>query len=277
MKKILPLVIAVLAVAGCTPNNKRSKRTSSTDEDTSANISSVESTSINSEAVSSVISSQTNPSSATPTTASSNTSTGASSSSKPSSSSTSVTPSGELPNNYTKFDPPTNSPVEITTSLSPDDWWNNDLTTDFPNNDWAHIYGYNLTNPSIYANDAGGIKMDQKYKGIRTPLFHHTGPKLEIRMDISQVNNAGGTPDKSVPTGYFFFYNANGDYLSNLTHTVEQETIVKNTTQVKFYVTGTNTENVAYLEFRLNALTFKGSQNYNFGVGGLNIHSWSME
>ena len=277
MKKILPVLVALLVISGCTSTNKKSKRSSSYDEVTSENVSSIQpETSIIDQSSNNPTSVVTSISNVSPTTGTSYFPTTASKTSSSSiATSTSTSQSGTLPNNYIIFDLPTNTPIEITTSTSPDDWWNNDLRYDFPTDDWAHIYGNNLTTPKFYDNEAGGLKMDQKYKGFRTPRFHHTGAKLEIRLGISQVNNAGGTPDKSVPTAYLFFYDASGNYISNLTKTVEQETITSKTTEVQIYVTGSNIENVSYFEFRLNALTFKGSQNYNFGIGSVGVHSWT--
>ena len=273
MKKILPILVSILVISGCTASPKKHKQSSSNDEKSSEIVTSgVAPTSEGTSATSAATSATTKPTTA-PTSASKPTSS-PTSTSKPTSSSTPVSP---LPGEYTMFDAPSNTPIEVTTTLSDpsgDYWWNNELKHEFPTDDWSHIYGHNITNPQFYANDAGGLKMDQKYKGFQTPLFHHTGAKLEFHMLISQVNNASGKPDKSVPTGYFFFYDKNGTYLANLTHVVEQETITVTKTDVHFYVTGEHTADVAYFEFRLNALTFNGSQNYNFGIGNVNVHSW---
>lgn len=214
MKKILPILVSILVISGCTASPKKHKQSSSTDESSSQIITSgVAPTSEGTSSTSATTSATTKPTSA-PTSASKPTST---STSKPTSSSTPVSP---LPGGYTMFDAPTNTPIEVTTTLSDpsgDSWWNNDLRYEFPTEDWSHIYGHNLTTPKFYDNEAGGLKMDQKYKGFQTPLFHHTGAKLEFNIGISQVNNASGKPDTSVPTGYFFFYDKNGNYLSNLT------------------------------------------------------------
>lgn len=274
MKRIYPVLLAVLLVTSCTNVKKKSNRSSSLDEVTSNNQTSDQSVTSQVITTTSPVTSQGKSETAPTSAGVSKTSQTPSKTTNTSAKTSTSVPSGNLPGGFTFFDPPTNTPIEIKTSLSADDWWNNDLTTDFPTTDWAHIYGHNLTNPDFYLNEEGGLVMDQKYKGFRTPLFHHSGPKLEIRIGISQVNNAGGKPDTSVPTGYFFFYDKNGNYFSNLTHVVEQETITSKTTELKFYVTGDNTENVAYFEFRLAALTFKGQQNYNFGIGHVNVHSW---
>lgn len=277
MKKILPILVALLVISGCTSTNKKSKRSSSNDEVTSENVSSIHpETSITNQSSNNPTSVVTSISNVSPTTGTSYFPTTASKTSSSSiTTSTSTSQSWTLPNNYIIFDPPTNTPIEIATSTSTADWWNNDLRYDFPTDDWAHIYGENLTTPKFYDNEAGGLRMDQKFKGFRTPRFHHTGAKLEIRLGISQVNTAGGETDKKVPTAYLFFYDASGNYISNLTKTVEQETITLKTTEVQIYVTGSNIENVSYFEFRLNALTFKGSQNYNFGIGSVGVHSWT--
>lgn len=296
MKKIIPVLIALLLVSGCT-STKKNKRTttiqSSSNEQSSSEAISSSSQDVTSSSATSSSSSGTSsskPSSSVTTSSSHTTSSSASSSSRPSSSSTSSTsgqhlPTETLPNNLKAFYAPSNTPVELTTHLSTPHWWENDFKEDLPSSDWSYIYGNNNSRgdwgdhpqPQFYSSNngnPGGLRMDQERKGFQSCLFHHTGEKLEIRLGISQVNDAKFNSDTSVPTGYFLFYDKNAHYLDNLTYTLEHDKINSNTTEIKFYVTGTTTENVAYLEFRLNTLPYKGQTSYNFGVGYLNINSW---
>lgn len=295
MKKILPFLVALLSISGCTTTNKKPRRSSSFDEGTSQIISSIDSTTSNIEPTS-----QGGTSAGTSHTSVAPTSAGTSTTSKPNSSSTSSkptsssTPAGDeyirfkdYPSiSLRKFLAPTNEPIELITHLSEHHWWENDLRDDMPSTDWTFIYGNknsrgdfgdDKVSPSFYSVDQGkpgGLRMDQKWKGIQTPLFHHTGAKLEINMVISQVNNNTDKPEDSLPIGFFLFYDKDANYLENLTHEVSRGQITANTTQVHFYCTGSGTENVAYFEFRLVALPSKNSQAYNFGIGEINVNSW---
>ncbi len=307
MKKILPFLVALLLISGCTKTNKKPRHSSSFDEGSSQIISSIDSVTSNIEPTSqSGTSAGTSHTSIAPTSAGTShtsvapTSAGSSTTSRPSSSSTSSKPtSSSTPagdeyirfNDYPsislrKFLAPTNEPIELITHLSEHHWWENDLKEDMPSADWTFIYGNknsrgdfgdDKVKPSFYSVDQGkpgGLMMDQKWKGIQTPLFHHTGAKLEINMVISQVNNNTHKPEDSLPIGFFLFYDKDANYLENLTHEVSRGQITANTTQVHFYCTGSGTENVAYFEFRLVALPSKNSQAYNFGIGELNVNSW---
>lgn len=294
MKKILPVLVALLVISGCTSTNKKPKRSSSNDEVTSQNLSSqapeVSSVNPSSQVVTSAGTSLT---STTPTTVTTKPTTVTSKpTSKPTTSGT--TPSGDeritfddYPSvSLRKFLAPTNTPVELVTHLSEHHWWENEMLDEMPNNDWTFIYGNKTSrgdygddkvSPSFYSVDQGkpgGLRMDQKWKGFQTPLFHHTGNKLEINMVISQVNNNTDKPEDSLPIGFFLFYDQDSNYLENLTHAVSRGQITANTTQVHFYCTGEGTSSVAYFEFRLVALPSKSSQAYNFGVGELNVNSW---
>ena len=223
------------------------------------------------------------------------------SSSKPSSTSLSKTSSTSyipsdiegrevLPCGYVKLDKPTNSPIIINTSYSSSDWFEAMITDDFPSNDWTHIYGNSCSkwpSPHYYAGkfysyDAsdtkqypGGVKLDQRSKGFQTPLFSHTGNKLEIRLGVSQMNNSSTKPTAGQPVAYFYFYNSDGDFLIDKTITIGDSEIDSKTTEIKKYVYGASS--VAYFEFRLNQLPFKSSQSYNIGIGKVSIHSWPQE
>lgn len=193
-----------------------------------------------------------------------------------------------LPCGYVKLDKPTNSPINITTSNDSSAWWSIDIKDELddsltfiygnssskgPSGHYANapMYSYNAQKEDKYP---GGLKMSQRSVGIQSPLFSHSGPKLEIRIGISQVNEAGGSVEKGKPTGFIYFYNSNGDFLANKTINVVEGTIVKNTAgnYIRYY--DYSAQDIAYFEFRLNALPYKSSQNYNFGIGYLSIHSW---
>ena len=183
----------------------------------------------------------------------------------------------DLPNNH-------NNPVVIETSYDKDlHWWNNEMYDEMPsnfrgiygNNEWTSVkkfYSYDENNPKSYP---GGLKFDQASKGFQTSEFTVSGNKLEIRIGISQVNDAGGKPEDSVPTAYLYYFNKNGEVL--VKYTVEQETITTKSAgnYLKTYVTASYVKDIAYMEFRLMALAFKGSQNYNIGISYFNICSWA--
>lgn len=175
----------------------------------------------------------------------------------------------KLPTGNYQCDKPTNSPIQIVTSNDSSDWWQEDIVEELPS-DMAFIYGNNSSDgpsghyagPTMYQNEAGGLKISKETQGIRSPLFTHSGEKLEIRIGISQLTNASGTPDKNKDTGYIYFFNSNGDFLSSKTVTVEENSIDSNTQYLRYYVLGA--QQIAYFEFRLNVQPYKNSQNYNF-------------
>ena len=198
-----------------------------------------------------------------------------------------------LPCGYVKLDKPTNTPINITTSNDSSAWYSQEFKGDF-DDDYTFIYGnssskgpsghyvnaanqmysYNESNEERYP---GGIKYTKRSQGLQTPMFTHSGPKLEIRIGISQVNDANGTPEKGKPTGYLYFYNSNGDFLSNKTVDILEGSIITSTAgkYLKYYVLGA--QDISYFEFRLNAQPYKGGQNYNFGLGYIAIHSFPQE
>lgn len=196
-----------------------------------------------------------------------------------------------LPCGYVKMDAPTNYPVTINTTYDSSDWFEAGFTDDFPNDDWTYIYGnacnkwpsphYASTTKAFYSyNESnvkqypGGLKMDQKSKGFQTPLFTHEGEKLEIRISISQVNNNNDKAQKGEPTAYLYFYNQDSDLIKTIN--IEEGSIKTQTagSYIRYYVTGNNVQDIAYLEFRLNQMPYVSSQCYNFGIGGISIHSW---
>lgn len=313
MKKGLILIAIVPLLASCnvlsllekmsanvqysssSSQSSSSRSASSSTSSSSSEISTSSSTSTSSSFSS--LSSKTSSSSSTLSKTSSSSQTSQSSSTKTSSGSSSVTSSSSssstsqsgdlLPCGYVKIDKPTNTPIEITTSNSTSDWYEAEITDDFPSDDWTAIYGNSCSkwesphyfNPKFYSyneSDAkqypGGFKFDQKSKGIQTPMFTHTGEKLEIRIGISQVNNSNDKYQAGKPTAFLYFYNSNGDFLEDKTINVTEGSITTNTKELKYYVLGA--QNISYFEFRLNEMPYKGSQCYNFGLGKISIHSW---
>jgi len=194
-----------------------------------------------------------------------------------------------LPNGYAQIDAPTNSPVTLVTSTSSEDWYNVDWTTNRPD-DWRYIYknavdngptghkcspgfySYNESDPDKYP---GGLKFTNPFIGFQSMKFTHTGEKLEIRIYITQVNNATDKVDEKNPTGYLYFFKSSGELMSNLTYTIEQGSITTKTEYLKCYITGNNIKDVTHFQFWTQAKPFKGEQCYNFGVGQVGIHSWT--
>lgn len=278
MKKFFPLVITILLTSGCQSRSSRRHNTSSSNTTTS---SVTQETSQSEE-----YPTKTQATSITPTTSvipvtsiSSKETTVSTSIPTSSFTGTSTMPSDSLPNGYIFFDAPKNTPIEIVTSETSSDWWNNTMIDDFPNDDWSYLNGTSYhTLPKFYENDIGGLKFDYKKKGFQTPMFHHNGPKLEINIKISQyIEATGGKPDKSTSTAYLFFYDKNGTYLNELTYELPKETMGPGFNQIHRYVTGSQTKDVAYFEFRLNNLPYKGNTVYNFGISEVNVHSWAWE
>ena len=179
----------------------------------------------------------------------------------------------DLPKNY-------QSPYNLKTTLSQDNssWSNNDLTSSLPTG-FRYIYRNacddgptnHKTSAKFYSNAAGGLKLDNTGVGFQTLMFSHTGEKLEIRIGISQVNNSSDTKQEGKDTFHIYFFDKNGNYLDK--HKVEEGTISTSTKEIKFYYTN-NAKDVAYFEFRVNAMPYKSSQCYNVGISYCNIKSW---
>ncbi len=277
-KSILLLLVPSLLIAGCnTSSGSKRKSNSSTYSESSISSTSDDASSSN------PVSGGSSISSTAATSGTSKTTTSPSSSSKTSSTTQSDDPyfdgKVKLPTGNYQCDKPTNSPIQIVTSNDSSDWWQEDIQKELPS-DMAFIYGNNSSDgpsghyagPTMYQNEAGGLKISKETQGIRSPLFTHSGEKLEIRIGISQLANASGTPDKNKDTGYIYFFNSNGDFLSSKTVTVEENSIDSTTQYLRYYVLGA--QQIAYFEFRLNVKPYKNSQNYNFGIGYLAVHSW---
>lgn len=276
-KSLLFLLIPSLLISGCNISSSSKKKSkSSTYSESSITSTSGDASTSNPVSGGSSISS-------TPTTSGTSKTTTPSSSSKSSSTSESGDPYFDgkviLPTGNYQCDKPTNTPIQIVTSNDSSDWWQEDIKDELPS-DMAFIYGNNSSDgpsghyagPTMYQNEAGGLKISKETQGIRSPLFTHSGEKLEIRIGISQVTNASGQPDKNKDTGYIYFFNSTGTFLSSKSVTVEENSIDANTQYIRYYVTGA--QQIAYFEFRLNVQPYKGSQNYNFGIGYLAVHSW---
>ena len=186
----------------------------------------------------------------------------------------------ELPKNKT--------PYELKTTLSADDssWSNNIMYDELPD-DFRFIYGNSCDdgeagqraqpkfysyNPDKTSQYPGGLKFDQVSKGFQTQLFIHSGKKLEIRLGISQVNNASGKPNVGEDTFRIYYFDNTGALLGK--HAVIAETITTKTTEIKYYETSDFVENIAYFEVRQTAMAYKGQQCYNVGMSYCNFKSW---
>ena len=72
-----------------------------------------------------------------------------------------------------------------------------------------------------------------------------------------------------------YFFNRNNEYLGK--SVVPEGTIQAGksaTKEIKVYYTDSNASQVAFFEFRCNAVAYKGQQTYNVGVGYCNVKSW---
>ena len=269
------LLISPLLLAGCQilkPSNKNSS---------SSDLTIPSGTSLSTSAQSS--SDKPSSSSITPTTSSS--------SSSSSHGSTSTTEGGRpiLPCGNIQLDKPTNDPIVLETTYDNTKWYNQDMYENPLDDNWTFIYGnnsskgpgtsrpkpsyysYNSSNPEDYP---GGIRFDQKTKGLQSPMFTHTGEKLEIRIGISIVTNCTDKAETSKDTGYIYCYDSDGNFMSDKIVIVERGTIdtSKEGNYIRYYVN--DAQDVAYFEFRLNAMPYKSGQCYNFGVGYISVHSW---
>ncbi|MBQ4182081.1 MAG: hypothetical protein II619_00765 [Bacilli bacterium] len=266
-KSLLFLTVAALTLCSCAEPVEISSSFSPVESSSSAvSLSSktVSSTLSSSEAASS---SQVASSSVLPSSSSLiSSSTQPSSSSQMSSSSSYSAGDDTLPNGNLKLSAPENmaSPIDVT------NWVNFDMSEELPSY-WRHIYGNNFTNASFYASShGGGVKMDQLRKGLQSPILN-TWKKLEVRITISSVNNNSQNVNshKNKPIMLIYGY----DSASNLIvqDEIAEGSINANTNEVHFYL---RNESLAYFELRLNAFPYKGSQCYNFGIGGVSLKGW---
>lgn len=182
----------------------------------------------------------------------------------------------DLPKNY-------QNPYQLKTTLSQDNdsWSNNDLKEELPDG-FRYIYknscddgpAYHKSQAKFYSsnnNNPGGLKIADVGVGFQSKMFVHNGAKLEIRIGISQVNNASDKPDEGKDTFHVYFFNKEGNYLNK--YAVSENTIKTSTKEIKFYWTE-NASEIAYFEFRCNAKPYKGQQCYNVGISYCNIKSW---
>lgn len=182
----------------------------------------------------------------------------------------------DLPKNY-------QNPYQLKTTLSQDNdsWSNNDLKEELPDG-FRYIYKNSCDDgPTNHKSQAdfyssnnknlGGLKIADVGVGFQSKMFIHNGAKLEIRIGISQVNNASDKPDEGKDTFHVYFFNKEGNYLNK--YAVRENTIKTSTKEIKFYWTE-NASEIAYFEFRCNAKPYKGQQCYNVGISYCNIKSW---
>ena len=161
------------------------------------------------------------------------------------------------------------NPVDIT------NWVNFDLHDSLPTY-FSYIQGNNKVNSrgDFYASSAGGgFKFSKLYYGLQTPVFN-SWKKLEVRFHISSVNNNSKEKDANAPIFHIYGYNLSGKYIQ--LDYLEQGSITVQSVgnEVKVYIINPD---IAYLEFRLNAYPYKGSQCYNFGIDQISIKGWPYE
>lgn len=176
-----------------------------------------------------------------------------------------------------------NNPYKLETTLSQDEstWSNNDMKEYLPSG-FRYIYKnacddgpvYHKTSAKFYSSNnkaPGGLKIDNIGVGFQSQMFIHNGEKLEIRIGISQVNNSSDKPEEGKDTFHIYFFDKNGNYLDK--HIVQEKTLTVNTKEIHFYWTK-NAKDIAYFEFRCNAMPYKGQQCYNVGIAYCNFKSW---
>lgn len=178
---------------------------------------------------------------------------------------------------------PTNSnnPVEIRTTLSADSssWFNSEFISD-TSNGYRYIYknscsdgpSGHYTSVKCYDNEKGGLKIDDLGVGFGSPYFNHSGAKLELRLGISQVNNAKGDIDPKKDTYHIYFFGENNNYLGK--SSVPKGSIKTSTKELTVYYTEPNAINVKYFELRVICKPYVSSQSYNVGISYCNIKSW---
>ena len=188
---------------------------------------------------------------------------------------------------YYAMDLPKNSsPINLITSNNSNDWYNNQMLTEMPTN-YRYIYknGYDdgpsnhKASPDFYSYNAsnatkypGGLNIAMKGVGFQTPLFSHTGFKLEIRIGITQVNSANDSVEKG-DIAHIYFFNKTGGYLGKYIFSEGSITAQSGGKYLKCYWEN-NASDVAYFEFRINKKPYKGNTTYNVGIGYCNIKSW---
>lgn len=164
-------------------------------------------------------------------------------------------------------------PANLKNPIDVSDWVEFDLFDSLPTY-FSYIQGNNKVNSrgDFYAPSAGGgFKFSHLYYGLQTPVIT-SWKKLEIRLNISTVNNNSKKKDVDEPIFHVYGYDKTGRYIS--LDYIEQGKITAQTSEVKMYI---RNENICYLEFRLNAFPYKGNQCYNFGVGSISIKGWEWE
>lgn len=273
MKKLLLLTFIPLLLASCGNNIDQ---TTSNNDGTSLNTSLDDVTSESSTANSSSSTTSTTSTTNTGSTASTNTST---------TRDDSWFDGRELLDcGYYQMDLPKNSdnPIELKTTLGADNssWLNNNWKYSIPQYN-RYIYknscddgpANHYVSPSFFQDDNGGLKIARDGVGLQSPMFNHSGEKLEIRIHISNVTNNSKTPDKGKEPLHVYFFDKKGNYLDKYAFSVGSITANSKNNDLKFYWTE-NAKEVAYFEIRLNAYPYKGSQCYNIGISAVNIKSW---
>lgn len=170
------------------------------------------------------------------------------------------------------------NPHELVTDNNTSSWWNNSLKDSL--GDFRYIYknscddgvsGHKCTE-KFYENDAGGLKFTDKGCGFGSPMFAHSGQKLQINLTVSQVNNAKGSPETSKADSIAAIYFFNSDEsLVDKVYIANTKLNSKGTFTVYYTV---DAPSVSYFEFRLRANPYKSSQCYNVGMSECNIKAW---
>jgi hypothetical protein len=161
------------------------------------------------------------------------------------------------------------NPIDIS------DYTNFDFFNSIPEH-WSYITGNRKSSGKgdFFAESfGGGFKFAQLYYGLQTPVIN-SWKKIEIRFYISAVTNNSAKKDLDAPIFHIYGYDKSGKYIT--LDYLDQGSI---TTQTKgnFVRVYVRNENIAYLEFRLNAFPYKSSQCYNFGVDKITLKGFPYD
>ncbi|MCR5332635.1 MAG: hypothetical protein K6E11_01270 [Bacilli bacterium] len=171
------------------------------------------------------------------------------------------------------------SPINLVTDNQTSSWNNNSIITSSDLGNFRYIYKNacddgetgHKTSLKMYQNDAGGIKMTEPGCGIGSPMFSHTGNKLEIRFKVSQVSNASPDTQNDEKTAGVYFFNASEELIGQV-YIPNDQLNKKGKTPVVYFTE--NAKDVAYFEFRMKAMPHNGSQSFNIGISEVNFKSW---
>lgn len=171
------------------------------------------------------------------------------------------------------------SPINLVTDNETSSWNNNSIKTSSELGNFRYIYKNacddgetnHKTSVKFYSNDLGGVKLTERGCGIGSPMFSHTGNKLEIRFKVSQVSNASPDTQNDEKCAGVYFFNSS-EQLIGQAYIPNSQLNEKNKTPTIYWTD--RASEVAYFEFRLKAMPHKGSQSYNLGISEVNFKSW---